>query len=84
MGLSCIFRKILGNLIKNDLVKFIEERHYASDKQHGFLNGRLCLANARSVSESWSNVADDNKSGDVVRFDFKKDLWRSTPQQASS
>lgn len=72
ISLTSHFGKLMENLIKKNVVKFLEENNKISNSQHGFRQGRSCVTNLLEARETIGTLLDKNKQVDVIYLDFQK------------
>ena len=72
ISLTSIVGKILESIIKDNLVKFLNENSLIKDSQHGFMSGRSCLTNLLDFMEEITRELDRGNCMDVVYLDFAK------------
>ena len=63
--------KLLGSLIKDDLVDFLIKHNLINPSQHGFLKARSCLTKMLCVLEDVTKWVDDGSQVDIIYLDFK-------------
>ena len=64
--------KIFERVIRNKLVKFLEDNNKLSSLQHGFRKGRSCLSELLAHYEEIMTNANQGKGTDTVYLDFAK------------
>ena len=69
VSLGRIFKKII---IKDHLVKFLEDNDLLKDSQHGFRSKRSCLTCLLKFLDLVSNYVDQDIPLDVIYSDFQK------------
>ena len=79
ISLTSIVGKILESIIKDNIVKFLDENCLIRDSQHGFISGRSCLTNLLELMEEVTRELDNGNSVDVVYLDFTKKLLTRYP-----
>ena len=72
VSLTSIVGKVLESIIKDKIVKFLEEHKLLRDSQHGFTGGRSCLTNLLEFFESVTKELEDGNNVDMVYLDFCK------------
>ena len=72
ISLTSIVGKILESIIKDNIVRFLDENGLIRDSQHGFTSGRSCLTNLLEFMEEISRELDNGSCVDVVYLDFAK------------
>ena len=72
ISLTSVAGKILEKIIRDKIVKFLEDNKIISEAQHGFRNKRSCLTNLldffRGIYDNW----DDGTPSDIIYLDFQK------------
>ena len=63
---------MLERIIKEEIVKYLEDNKLLRDSQHGFRKGRSCLTNLLEFFQTLSNEIDQGESLDVLYLDFRK------------
>ena len=64
--------KILESLIKNEIIKHIQQNNLLNKSQHGFTNGKSCSTNLLEFFERIISNLDDGIPTDVIYLDFAK------------
>ena len=64
--------KVFERVIRNNLVKFLEDNTLFSDKQHGFRKGRSCLTQLLQHMDQILENYLDNSETDVIYLDYAK------------
>jgi len=64
--------KIMESLIKDPLLKHLENHRAISQSQYGFASGRSCLTNLLMTLECWTKALDDGYGIDVLYLDYRK------------
>ena len=72
ISLTSVAGKILEKIIRDKLVKFLEDENIISDAQHGFRNKRSCLTNLLDFFQGIYDNWDNNTPSDVIYLDFQK------------
>ncbi len=72
ISLTSVICKILETLIRDKVVKFLEENGLINNSQFGFRNKRSCLTNLLDFFNYEYNVYDDCRSVDIIYLDFQK------------
>ena len=72
VSLTCHIGKILEKIIKEDMMKYLEENNLFFDSQHGFRNKKSCLTNLLEFVKFVTHKIDEGKPVDVVYLDFQK------------
>nr|VZI54006.1 unnamed protein product [Spirometra erinaceieuropaei] len=80
ISLTSICCKLVEEIIKRELVRFLEQHNLLSYAQHGFRSGRSCVINLLNCLERWTWSVDEGKALHVVYIDFKK-AFDSVPHQ---
>jgi hypothetical protein len=72
ISLTSVVCKLMETIIRDNLVKFLEENNIINNSQHGFRNKRSCLTNLLDFFHYVFDVFDESRSVDVVYLDFQK------------
>jgi len=72
ISLTSVPCKILESIIKDSLVKFLDENKLIKATQHGFTTGRSCLSNLLEYLDFITKAVDEKKSVDSIMLDFSK------------
>jgi hypothetical protein len=72
VSLTSVPCKILESLIKDAVMKHLENEKLIKDSQHGFMAGRSCTTNLTIFLNELTKVLDDGKAADVFYLDFAK------------
>ncbi len=72
VSLTCHLGKILEKIIKEDIVKYLEDNKLIFESQHGFRNKKSCLTNLLEFTKFVSDKIDEGKPVDVIYLDFQK------------
>jgi len=72
VSLTCHFGKMLEGIIKDEMVRYLEENNILYNTQHGFRKGRSCVTNLLDFVEYVSEYLDEGVPVDVVYLDFQK------------
>jgi len=72
VSLTSVVCKVMEGLIREKMVKHLDETAAFSKLQHGFMQGRSCLTNLLETFESWTEALDKGYGLDVLYLDFKK------------
>jgi len=62
----------MESIIKDNLLKFVEENEISTEHQHGFLRQRSCLTNLLEALEAWTEALDNGLGIDVLWLDYRK------------
>ena len=62
----------METILRDKLVKFLEENSLIKNSQHGFRNKRSCLTNLLDFYNDVFNIFDESKAVDVIYLDFQK------------
>jgi len=72
VSLTSVICKVFESLIRDAMVKYLEDNFLIGDSQHGFRKGRSCLTNLLSFLDKVTGSIDSGDSVDVVFLDFAK------------
>ena len=70
--LTSVAGKILEKIIRDRLVRFLENNQLIADTQHGFRNRRSCLTNLLDFFHNIYRNWDQQIPSDVIYLDFQK------------
>ena len=80
VSLTSICCKLLEKIIRDDIVKYLEENGFLVDNQHGFRGGRSCLTQLLEIMEIWTGWLDRGLAWDTIYLDFSK-AFDSVPHE---
>ncbi|CAM5109502.1 unnamed protein product [Eretmochelys imbricata] len=72
VSLSSVPGKIMEQVLKESILKHLEERKGIRNSQHGFTKGKSCLANLIAFCDEITGSVDEGKAVDVLFLDFSK------------
>ncbi|CAM4524930.1 unnamed protein product [Lepidochelys kempii] len=72
VSLTSVPGKLVETIVKNKIVRHLEEHKLLGKSQHGFCKGRLCLTNLLEFFERVNKHVDKGDPGDTVSLDFQK------------
>ena len=72
VSLTSIVGKLCESIIKDSIVKHLEEHRLLRNSQHGFTSGKSCLTNLLEFFESVTKELDEGNNVDLVYLDFCK------------
>ncbi|CAM5143906.1 unnamed protein product [Eretmochelys imbricata] len=72
VSLTSVPGKLVETIVKNKIVRHLEEHKLLGKSQHGFCKGRLCLTNLLEFFEGVNKHVDKGDPGDTVSLDFQK------------
>jgi hypothetical protein len=72
VSLTSVVCKVMESLIKDQLMKYLQDNNIISDSQHGFVSGKSCLTNLLETLESWTKALDEGFGIDVLYLDYRK------------
>ena len=64
--------KIFERVMRNHLVKYLEDQNLLPDSQHGFRKGRSCLTQLIEHVDSVLKALNDGNEADVIYLDYSK------------
>ncbi|CAM4425704.1 unnamed protein product [Lepidochelys kempii] len=64
--------KIMEQVLKESILKHLEERKVIRNSQHGFIKGKSCLTNLIAFYYNITGSVDEGKAVDVLFLDFSK------------
>ncbi|CAM5078395.1 unnamed protein product [Eretmochelys imbricata] len=72
VSLTSVSGKIIEQVLKESILKHLEERKVIRNSQHGFTKGRSCLTNLIAFYDEITGSVDEGKAVDVLFLDFSK------------
>ena len=72
VSLTCILCKMMESIITDSLVKYLEDNHFLSPLQHGFISHRSCTTNLLATLDEWTRILDSGSPLDAIYLDFSK------------
>jgi len=72
VSLTSIVSKLLESIVKDSLVKHLDENALIRNSQHGFTRGKSCLSNLLEFFEEVTKTLDRGEAVDLVYLDFAK------------
>ena len=72
VSLTSVPCKIMESLVKEALLKHLNQHNMISEYQHGFTEGRSCLTNLLESLECWTKALDEGYGVDVLYLDYRK------------
>ncbi|CAM5165610.1 unnamed protein product, partial [Eretmochelys imbricata] len=72
VSLTSVPGKIMEQVLKESILKHLEERKVIRNSQHGFTKGRSCLTNLIAFCDEITGSMDEGKAVDVLFLDFSK------------
>ncbi|CAM4644795.1 unnamed protein product [Lepidochelys kempii] len=72
VSLTSVPGKLVETIVKNKIVRHIEEHKFLLKNQHGFCKGRSCLTNLLEFFEGVNKHVDKGDPVDIVYLDFQK------------
>ncbi|CAM4685396.1 unnamed protein product [Lepidochelys kempii] len=76
VSLTSILGKLVATMIKNKIVRHVEEHKLLHKSQHGFCKGKSCLTNLLEFFEAVNKHVDKGDPVDIVYLDFQKGFDR--------
>ena len=64
--------KVFESIVRDEMIKHLEEFALIKDSQHGFIRFKSCLTNLLIFMEEVTNYLDSGYPVDVIYFDFQK------------
>ncbi|CAM4445046.1 unnamed protein product [Caretta caretta] len=72
VSLNSVPGKIMEQVLKESILKHLEERKVIRNSQHGFTKGKSCLTNLIAFYDEITGSVDEGKAVDVLFLDFNK------------
>ncbi|CAM4571676.1 unnamed protein product [Caretta caretta] len=72
VSLTSVSRNIMEQVLKESILKHLDERNVIRNRQHGFTKGKSCLTNLIAFYDEITGSVDKGKAVDVVFLDFSK------------
>ena len=72
--------KLLETMIRDDIIKHLEEKNLLSKEQHGFRSGHSCNTQLLEVVHDWAEAAELLYPVDIVYLDYQK-AFDSVPHE---
>ena len=72
ISLTSISCKILETIIKDNIVKHLDNNSLIGNTQHGFVKGRSCTTNLLDFFEEVTNNLNNGTPTDIIYLDFAK------------
>jgi len=72
VSLTSVICKLFESIMRDTMVRHLEEKLLIGNSQHGFRKGRSCLSNLLSILDKVTGSVDSGNSIDVIFLDFAK------------
>ncbi|CAM4491188.1 unnamed protein product [Caretta caretta] len=72
VSLTSVPGKIMEQVLKESILKYLEERKVIRNSQHGFTKSKSCLTNLIAFYDEITGSVDEGKAVDVLFLDFSK------------
>ncbi|CAM5087257.1 unnamed protein product [Natator depressus] len=72
VSLTSVPGKIMEQILKDSILKHLDERKVIRNSQHGFTKGKSCLINLIAFYDEITGSVDEGKAVDVLFLDFSK------------
>ena len=79
MSLTSDIGKVFEKILKDDIVRHLEENKLISCSQHGFIQKKSCLTNLLEFNEFVASHVYQGKPVDIVYLDFQKAFDKRNP-----
>ena len=80
ISLTSIVCKVMESIIRDDVMKHLNDNELLSCNQHGFVPKRSCVTNLLDIMDKWTDTLDTGAPVDAVYLDFAK-AFDSVPQK---
>ena len=80
VSLTSIVCKMMESILRDQIMKFMDECNLLSEHQHGFRSGRSCVTQLIAVLDEWTGMIEEEGGVDVAYLDFSK-AFDSVPHQ---
>ncbi|CAM4640080.1 unnamed protein product [Lepidochelys kempii] len=72
VSLTSVPGKIMEQVLKESILKHLEERKVIRNSQHGFTKGKSCLTNLIAFYDKITGAVDEGKAVDMLFLEFSK------------
>ncbi|CAM5127912.1 unnamed protein product [Eretmochelys imbricata] len=72
VSLTSVPGKIMEHVLRESILKHLDERKVIRNSQHGFTKGKSCLTNLIAFYDEITGSVDEGKAVDVLFLDFSK------------
>ena len=72
VSLTSVVCKTMESIMKDSILRQVEEKEIMTPFQHGFRSGKSCLTNTLETLEAWTRLLDAGIGVDVVYLDYRK------------
>ncbi|MCG8430647.1 MAG: hypothetical protein MJA29_05710 [Candidatus Omnitrophica bacterium] len=72
ISLTVVASKVMERIIKDNMIKFLNENNLLNENQHGFLSNKSTLTNVLSTINKWIKWVNDRKVVHAAYIDFAK------------
>ncbi|CAM4679320.1 unnamed protein product [Lepidochelys kempii] len=72
VSLTSVPGKIMEQVLKESILKHLEERKVIRNSQHGFTKGKSCMTNLIAFYDEITGSVDEGKAVDMLFLDFSK------------
>ena len=72
VSLTSAVCKLMETIIRDEIVKHVENQKLLSPAQHGFRSHRSCSTQLIEVIHDWANSLDENTPVDSIYLDYRK------------
>ena len=72
VSLTCVLCKVYEQIIRSNIVEFLESKNKITKDQHGFMKNKSCLTNLLETFDCIIDLLESDVPVDLIYFDFSK------------
>ena len=72
VSLTSVPCKMVESMIKDELMKHLEQNNLIRGSQHGFMSGKSCATNLIQFMDKVKKIVDKGSNADLFYLDFAK------------